>query len=191
MSDDRSRLHLSQAVVKFQQGKLEEAVGDMSKLCQDGYPPAQVFLGWMNEGGRGIPVSPENAQRYYTQAADAGDAVGQYYLGVFLIRRGDLSAGRQWLREAAKQRYAPALYRLGQVSEQGQVNGSDDDCTRYMREAAALGHPMAQRWIAVRGLRGRYGLMGFMRGLWWFISVPVLAVRLGWHEPSDENLLQP
>lgn len=190
MNGDASAL-CQAALERFRRGQVDEAIREMRLLAASGYAPAQVFAGWASELGRSGPVNIDEAKRWYAAAAESGDAVGQYYLGTLLVRQGDTAAGASWIKRAATQDYAPALYRLGRLHE-GAVGVEDDpeESLRLMKRAAAIGHPFAQRWIAVRGIKGREGALGVLRGLMWFVSAPVLAVRLGWNEPDDPNILE-
>lgn len=183
---------LRDAVKQFDSGEIEEARARIAALSREGHPGAQVFLGWLHETGRGVPIDKDEALYWYGAAANAGDAVGQYYLAVLTIRRGDLRGGVHWLEQAAKQRYVPALYRLGKMHEAGYgVERSEVECRRWITEAASLGHPFAQRWLAIRGLRGAAGVRGFFRALAWFASLPFVSFRLAWRDESDENLTRP
>lgn len=189
MGEDLSA-RCQEAVEYFKRGDVERAIQQMHQLSTEGHSPAQVFLGWASELGRTGNVNLDEARRWYSAAAKAGNAVGQLYLGSLLIRHGEESAGADWIRRAADQGYAPALYRLGKLYEAGVgVERSDAEGVRCMEKAAVAGHPFAQRWIAVRAIKGRDGWKAFLRGVKWFISTPILAFKLGWN-PEDPNILQ-
>jgi len=180
------------AAALFKAGNVDEGLPDIVRLADDGYAPAQTLLGWAYEVGRGVPLDAEAAMGVYRAAAESGYRVGQYYFGVFLYRRGDAAGGVEWIRRAAEQNYAPALYRLGRLYGAGTVAPKDETKEeKYMLRAAELGHPFAQRWIARRALTGREGLWGILRALRWFASVPWLAFKLGSDDETDPNLLYP
>lgn len=168
----------------------KHGVDVLQSLCEEGVAPAQVILGWACETGRGISVDLETARRWYFAAANAGDPVGQYYLAGFLARHGAAVDGVPWLIRAACQRYVPAMYQLGRLYEHGMhVDRDELHGSTLIAEAAALGHPRAQRALAVRRLRGNEGIAGFLRGLLWFAAIPYYAVKLASYH--DKNLGYP
>jgi len=166
------------------------ALQEMRALADGGHTPAQIFLGWAYEKGKNVATDHEEAKRWYTDAAQRGDVLGQYYLGMYFLRRGEIVDGARSIRSAAGRNYVPALYRLGRLFEDGTgVEKNDSECGRCMREAASGGHPFAQRWIARRGLKGHDGVRGVVRALLWFATVPMLAGRFGWSDHIDQNML--
>ncbi len=178
------------ALERFKQGATDDALREMRLLSLAGHAGAQVFLGWLSEKGEVVPVDLEEARRCYTAAAEQGNSIGRFYLGMLLLRGGEVSIAAQWIHLAAEDGYPPALYRLGLLHEQGAgVERDEVRSLQYMRRAATAGHPFAQRWIARRGVRGYDGLKGFLRALLWFASVPIVASRLVWRNETDQNLL--
>ena len=132
----------------------------------------------------------EAAWRWYEKAAASGDPVGQYYFGCSVFHEYDRKEGVEWIRQAAEQGYAPALYREGLLRESGDVLERDlERARRCMLRAAELGHPLAARWLAFRGLGGRDGVAGFFRALRWFLSVGHLALRIEADDSMDQNML--
>lgn len=172
-------------------GKVSDALRELERLCAEDDAPSAVFLGWLCETGKADgPPDAVRAKAYYRLAADQGDAVGQYYLGRFLLQQGEMADAIKELQRGAEQEYSPALYSLGMLHASGRSIPRDEgEAFRCMTLAAGAGHPFAQRWLAVRALKGRSGFRGFLRGLWWFVCVPRLAFRLGRDETVDPNLL--
>jgi TPR repeat protein len=179
-----------QAWERFDNGEHGAAATEIRMLAEQGYPLAQVFAGWLSESGRMGPIDLVDAKRWYTAAAEAGSAVGEYYLGGCLLRHGDPSGGAKWVKQAAAQGYVPALYWLGRLHETGRGIAKDAAAALgCITKAAEAGHPFAQRWIASRRIRGCEGFVGVLRGLVWFISTPALVVKLESDEHIDRNLL--
>jgi len=95
------------------------------------------------------PGTDPQAYRELAALAVDGDPEAQFQLGlVWLDAPEDVRRPGQalrWFRQAARQRYAPALFALGFMHESG--DGVEADATRaasfYLR-AADLGHPAAQ-----------------------------------------------
>jgi uncharacterized protein len=181
---------LAKARDLFNEGQLDVSLRMLSDLAGKGYAPAQVFLGWTFEVGKGGPPDLKEATRWYEAAARTNDAVGAYYLGCLISRERGEDEGLRWIERAADQGYAPALYRLGRLYLQLGSPEAEVKALDHMRRAAELGHPFAKRWLAIRGLKGLSGVKGFVSALKWFLCAPRLAwkmIRGG----SDENLLVP
>ncbi len=68
-------------------------------------------------------------------------------------------------------------------------SGQVDEAIQEIRLLAAGGYPRAQVFAGWASELGR-GVLGAIRGLMWFVSVPALATRLAWNEPDDPNILE-
>ena len=129
------------------------------------------------------------ACRWYQKAAESGDAVGQFYLGCFLFHTASRTEGAAWIRRAAAQDYAPALYWDAVLGENG--HGVEVDICRSrasMKRAAELGHPYAMTRLAKQALRGADGFSGVVWGLRQILKVPAIAFRLADDNTPDRNL---
>ncbi len=170
-------------------GKVREAIEILTSLSDGGYAPAQAFLGWLCERGEGRAADRQRARFWYEAAAKAGNSVGQLYLGILDLHEGRDKEGAAWIQRAAAQGYAPALYRLGVSYWRGLgVTLSKDEAYRCWERAAALGHPYAQRQIALGLIKGRGGIGGVARGLYWFLRIPLLATKFVMKDPDSEML---
>jgi hypothetical protein len=90
--------------------------------------PPHVFLGWLCETGTADgPPDPARARASYRMAADRGDAVGQYYLGSFIFRQGEVTEAIKELQRAAEQGYGPALYALGMLHASSRSVAQDEE----------------------------------------------------------------
>ncbi|MBL4926853.1 tetratricopeptide repeat protein [Fuscibacter oryzae] len=78
-----------------------------TRCAQDGYSGAMTWMGQMDDNGLGGPENPAAAAAWDRQAAATGDPVGQFNLGLDLLRgRGvarDEVAGRALIDQAADQ----------------------------------------------------------------------------------------
>lgn len=78
-----------------------------SRCAQDGYSGAMTWMGQLDDNGLGGPEDPAAAADWDRQAAATGDPVGQFNLGLDLLRgRGvaqDETAGRALIDQAAGQ----------------------------------------------------------------------------------------
>ena len=163
----------------FDAGEVEKARDMLTALAEQDYAPAQAFLGWLCQQGKGVGPDAREARRLYEAAAASGYSPGEFYLGLLYLHEGRHGEGSEWLRKSATHGYAPAWYRLGVLHAHGiGVPSDQNEAYRCWEKAASLGHPFAQRMIALRMLRGRSGAKGVLKGIWWFLRVPWLGARL-------------
>ena len=91
----------------------------------------------------------ETAAGFWRAAAEAGDSLGQYYMG-FLYEQGqgverDSNEAIRWYILAGDQGYAPALNQLGLMFADGDgVEEDDAEAVKLFRRAAEMGSPGAQ-----------------------------------------------
>ncbi len=90
---------------------------------------AELFEAY-DRGDSRVRKSHAEAVRFYTVCAEAGDAVAQRAIG-WMIFKGkgvpkDFELGMKWLREAAANGDASAMYRLGQIHDEGQGDTEPD-----------------------------------------------------------------
>ena len=96
-----------------------EAVWWYRKSAYQGYARAQLNLGGMYYGGRGVGQNLEEAAKWYRKSANKGLPGGQYDLGVLFfrgkgVRQSNLEAAKWW-RLAADQGHVKALLNLGKL----------------------------------------------------------------------------
>ncbi len=113
----------------FAKGNYQEAINTWKKLANDGYAPAMIGLGLMNDNGSAIakiPVNTKEALIWFRKAADLGHRDGMYHLGRMLVHgRGDAQGKKypdtaaQWFRKAADLAQHDAQYALGVLYENG------------------------------------------------------------------------
>ena len=114
---------------------------------------AQYTLGWMYEGGRGVPPDFVQAAAWYRKAAEQGHVIAQCNLGTMYLFRGlrgggprDYARAAPWLRKAAEQGASRAQYNLGRMYQSGSgVQQDYGQAAMWFRKAADQGHPNAQQ----------------------------------------------
>ncbi|TNH85082.1 hypothetical protein CF139_16680, partial [Aeromonas hydrophila] len=77
---------LASANRAWRTGHFDEATRIWSPLAEQGQPRAQALMGWSHEVGQGSEQDISRAITLYRQAAQAGDAFGQYRLGEVYLR---------------------------------------------------------------------------------------------------------
>jgi hypothetical protein len=95
---------LRQGVSAFNRQDYAQASRVFIPLAERGNPPAQAYLGFMFETGRGVPQNYTEAAMWYRRAAEQGDSLAQYSLGL-LYDHGqgvprDIVEANKWLNLA-------------------------------------------------------------------------------------------
>jgi TPR repeat protein len=105
----------------FERGDYRAAYEAWKPLAERGLVEAQYNLGLLHQVGRGVPVDPEEAARWYEKAAQAGFARAQYDLARLHESRetvpGNLVRAYAWYKLAGQQRYLDARKRRRRVAD--------------------------------------------------------------------------
>ena len=132
-----------------QDGK--ESLKWFTMAANQGSKEALVYMGLIHRMGLSVPRDEMKAREYWRQAAEAGIAEAQYYMGSFTTATGDLNAAKQaeWLRKAVQSGNpavaAKAACSLGYMYADGKGGG----IRRDMKESA--------RWYAIAAQGGDMG----------------------------------
>ncbi|MCB1224981.1 MAG: SEL1-like repeat protein [Verrucomicrobiales bacterium] len=133
-------------------------VPQLQQRATEGDMQAQLDLAIRYRDGKGVPTDPVEAMRWAHQAADAGHAAAQdfvgfvYLRGALLPRNPTLAFG--YFKSAAKDS-AQAAYNLGQCYFGAQ--GTEQDCEQalhWWKQAAEEGHGAAAAAAAMAYLAG-------------------------------------
>ena len=122
-----------------------QAIQWWDKGAAQGYPPAQINLGWLYYHIQDYV----RARQWWKKAAAQGHAPAQFGLGV-LYEKGqgvpiDYAQASQWWDKAAAQGYAPAQVNLGVLYRDGQGVPQDyATARRWYEKAAAQNNAIAQ-----------------------------------------------
>jgi len=109
-----------------------------------------LLLGEAYRNGRGVPEDYKEAAKWFTKAAEQGDADAQYNLGIMYdngrgVPKDDKEAVK-WYRKSAEQGYADAQYNLGVMYSKGDgVPESYVQTYAWFNIAAANGHEGAKK----------------------------------------------
>lgn len=91
-----------------------EIVRLLRPAAEAGLLDAQQRLGLRYATGDGVPADQAEARRWWTSAAEKGNASAQDNLAQMLEKVGEAQAALEWYEAAAKQGYPSAQYNLGQ-----------------------------------------------------------------------------
>ena len=113
----------SAAVLRVE-GKQKGGAGDLLRLADQNYAPAQFYLAKLYEtGAAGLKKDPAAARRWTERAADAGEVKAMHNLALDYFEGvggpADEPLAAQWFRRAADQGLTDSQYNLGRLYEEG------------------------------------------------------------------------
>jgi len=108
--------------------------------------------------GQGVPRDLQEALKYYRKAADQGNALAQFNLGMMYEQNNDtlsLQEAATWYQQAAEQDYAPAQVNLAVMYVEGQgVRQDFQQALKWYQKAAAQNYAPAQFNLGVMYFEG-------------------------------------
>lgn len=122
-------------------GNVRDAMVMWKKLAEDGYAPAQVWLGDMFDQSEENEASID----WYRKAADQGDAGGEHGLGMMYAKgegiTQDFAEALKYITRAAEKNYPKSVVLLAEVYKNGGLGLAPDP------EKAALWEPKAAEFL--------------------------------------------
>lgn len=150
----------------YRRGDYRAAASRYEGLAVRGFVEAQLILAGMYQEGRGVDKDLDVARTWYSRAAESGSPDGAYHLGLLLRSQGRYQEALASFEKAAAHGSAAALYRLGRMFLLGQgVRADRQQAYDYLEKAAKLGHPFARRDVALRLIKGEFGLRRIPEGI--------------------------
>jgi TPR repeat protein len=128
---------------------LAVAIGSWLFLRTPSSPAALIELGLKYEKGQGEAEDAGKAAELYRQAAEKGDAAGEYHLAR-MYRDGqgtqqDPNQAAEWFTKSAQQNNSDAENELGMMYQKGSGKPQDDaQALNWYRKAAEQGNPVAE-----------------------------------------------
>jgi len=146
----------NQGLASFSAGRYAEALQDWQRAAETGDGQAALYIGLLNDLGRGVAQDTQAAQSWYERAAALGNSVAMFNVGVLYdsgigVAR-DPAMAAEWYRKAATQGMGRAAYALGLMYEAGDgVSPDRNQAVRYFRQALAGGVTAARAHLAALG----------------------------------------
>jgi localization factor PodJL len=112
------------AAVQKVTGKLAGGLGDIRKLADGGYAPAQFYLGELYQDGKaGLKKDPTESRRWLEKAAQGGDRTAMHNLALDehegLGGPRDTAGAAEWFRRAAELGLLDSQFNLAAIYEHG------------------------------------------------------------------------
>jgi uncharacterized protein len=164
---------LEDAHAALQRGDYATAYALARPLADQGLAVAQLVLGVMYGGGRGVPQNYAEAANWLHRAADQGRPEAQTILGVMYakgqgVSQNDAKAAK-WFTKAADQDHAAAQSNLGLMYAKGRgVARSDAEAAKWFGKAAEKGLVEAQTILGLMYVEGRGVAQNYILAHMWF-----------------------
>ena len=129
------------------------------------------------------------AEARFVDALRSGSPAAKLLLAELYERQGRHDFALGIARQAAEQGYSPAHYRIGRYYSTGRGAPRSREAARTcMERAAQRGHLYARWDVAMRMIRGEYGITSVVTGLADFLVVGYAIVRETWSNPASRLL---
>ena len=149
-------------------GEYERAIPWLENSAEQGYIPALILLGNIFLHGGGVNKNLSMAKKYFRQAADKGDAIAQYNLGMIAVEEGDPEAIVKWLFESSRQGFPLSDYYLGIMHFSGyEVERDFVAAEHYLFKAAQHGFTPAKLTLGYL----YFNLGEFIKAKHWYLKV--------------------
>jgi uncharacterized protein len=147
----------------FRAGDMVGAIGGLRKAADAGHVRAQTLLAYIYD----LSNDSELALKYYTLAADQGDAEGMFGLGtLYTAGEGvpkDPKLAFAWMKKAADKGQKQAINYLAQIYVDGNADKvtdqtGDEEALKWIRAAADQNYEPAMNALVQAYTTGGYGL---------------------------------
>ena len=137
------------------QAEKREALQALEQLWDNGFTMAAHHIGRAWRDGLGVLPDDEEAEFWFQQSAEAGNACSQYALGILLQEQGRTEESMTWYKQAAETGNQSAQYRLGKLYLQGEMVPQDiSKAVKCLTAAAEQGNQYAQYALGKLYLNG-------------------------------------
>lgn len=187
-ADDNLTQEFEQAHSLYCQGRYADSFNKYHGLAERGYSNCQMFVGWMYLNGKGVDKDIDLSEFWLSKAAEADDVEAQFYLGKLKTSKGDLVSAFRWHEKSAFHDYAPSIYKLGLMYDQGKgVTRDEARAIELYKKSASLGHIYAKKAYALKLLKGKNGVLCIVKGLFLYIAVGFVAAKVASNDIDDER----
>lgn len=166
--------HVARADAHLAAGRDAESTAAYRLAAEAGHPGGQLMLGAAYVDGRGVHRDLAEAERWFTKAAEQGNARAQHHLGE-MVR--DREQRRVWMFRSAQSGYAPAQRLAALMLLADEDPSKDREAHEYLAKAAEAGDAEAQGFLGYTYLDGRGTLQSHQKAYQWLTLAASRAKR--------------
>lgn len=165
---DVSRLS---AAFHAMRGNPDHALAELRALADAGSPMSMLYLGYMFAEGIGVPVDLKGAETWYRRAHDNHAPSALCRLGGVLERMGNFDAAEEVFSTGIAAGDRLCIHHLGYLYMQAAFPRRDLNKARgLLAQAASNGNFIAARDLAYLLIKGHFGLLNRIRGVWMLLA---------------------
>jgi len=110
---------LDPGIAAYKSGDWTTAMSELKPLAENGNAVAQLYVGFLYQTGKGLPIDLDQAIHWYTEAANQDNARAQFNLATaYESGRGvekDLAAAHRWYLASAELDFERAQYKVAEL----------------------------------------------------------------------------
>lgn len=153
---------LTAAKLLLRERRLQEAVAMFDRIIDEKSnesAEAAYCQGILYHSGSGVPKDLDQAEKFFLVAERYGYPLASYRLGGMYYRRGDFKRAYDSFRSVAQDNPSAAYWAYRVLIADRRLDKDPDASIKHLNNAAAQGHVVAQRTLAIRHVLGREGLL--------------------------------
>jgi TPR repeat protein len=151
---------LKTAKLLIRERRLQEAAAMLDRIIDqksNESGEAAYSLGILYHSGGGVAKDLNEAEKFFLVAERYGNPLATYRLGGMYYRRGDFKKAYDSFRSVAQDNPSAAYWAYRVLIADRRVDKDPDASRKHLNNAAAQGHVVAQRTLAMRYVLGREG----------------------------------
>lgn len=157
----------------FSQKDYVNAARCFLKAAEQGYPPAQDYMGWMYYNGTGVYKDLEKSIKWYMRAAEQGLSSSQYCIGYFYYNGEGFAKNHEkafeWFLKAANQGHRAAQNYVGCMYDSGEgIKRNVNKAFEWFQKAADQGLDVAQFNLGNKYYQGVGVTKDYDKALFWY-----------------------
>lgn len=177
------------AAAQFEKGDYEEVFPFYEGLAKNGNVEAQTLVGWLYQNGFGIAKNEEEASNWFKRASNNGSVEAEFNLGKMAAGKRNYNEAFQYYLSSANRGYAPALFRLGWIYENGRALPVDiERAIFYYKKSADGGNVFGKKGLALLFLQGRAGRLRVVLGAFLFMQAILMSLYISISDPYSDRL---
>ncbi|SRR5579871_157031 len=158
---------LSAAKSLIRERRLQEAVAMLGRIIAQKSSEsgeAAYCLAILYHSGSGVAKDLNQAEKFFLVAEEYGCRLATYRLGGMYYRRGEFKKAYDSFQSVAQDNPSAAYWAYRVLIADRLVDKDPDASRKHLNNAAAQGHVVAQRTLAIRYVLGREGFAKIPRG---------------------------
>jgi|GEM_PF-1462080 TPR repeat protein len=168
--EDTSRLNSARR--HLHEGRVADGIRECVELSDQGSAEAPDYLGIIYLSGLGAHKDVVKAKNYFLLSHTRGYALGTYHLAGVYHGESNITAALELYKLVADKNPSAAYWIFRCLEKLAPCQKElENESEKYLMQAVKLGHIEALRALAIRTIKGRYGLRKVPDGISKFLGI--------------------